>query len=274
MSNIDMNSTVKVMGGKSLTMIEFAEEYGLDMSKGSALVLETARLLEKRGQLTVVDTSTKQEKILNEAFQEEMFQQVVNGLDAQEAANIQRKREAKLQETDSHSFTLAFNTSLEATKFETWVNSLGVLQTGQYQEDNGVIKLAIKEVTPQEYTKITTRYKADNAISGGMRMTNQIVKGTTNTINYGLSEVVAPTAKIVGEAGINIGKGLFHTLIKTGAGLINSTAKGVADTKVALQTDAECLRAVRQLQDVKNGVKRGVATKMQNSGVGNGIEMI
>ena len=273
MSNIDMNSTVKVMNGKSMTMIEFANEFGVDISKGTELLLDTARLLEKRGQLTVVDKSTKQEKILNEALEEHVFQQVVDGLDAQEAANIQRKREARLQETDSHSFALSFNTTLEATKFETWVNGLGVLQTGMF-EDNGVIKLAIKDVTPQEYTKITTRYKADNAISGGMRMTNQVVRGTTNTINYGLSEVVAPTAKIVGEAGINIGKGLFHTLIKTGAGLINSTAKGVADTKVALTTDAECLRAVRQLQDVKNGVKRGVATKMNNSSIGNGIEML
>lgn len=273
MSDIDMNSTIKVMNGKSMTMIEFASEFGIDISKGTTLVLDTARLLEKRGQLTVVDKSTKQEKILNEAIQENVFQQVVNGLDAQEEANIQRKREAKLQETDSHSFALSFATSLDATKFETWVNSIGVLQTGMF-DDNGVIKLAIKEVTPGEYTKITTRYKADNAISTGMKMTNQVVRGTTNTVNYGLTEVIAPTAKIVGEASVNIGKGLFHTLIKTGAGLINSTAKGVVDTKVALATDAECLRAVRQLQDVKNGVKRGVATKMNNSNIGSGIEML
>ena len=271
--NIDMNSMVKVNGGKAMSMPEFADKYGIDILN-PAVVIATANLLQKRGQLIVVDNTTKEEKLINSAIQEEMFQQTVAHFDAQEEAHKQRQRQAVLQEAGTHSFTLSFVNSLDATSFENWVNTLGVTQTGQFQDDNGAVKLAIKEVSPQEYTKITNKYKADNAINAGMQMTNKVVKGTTNTVNYGLTNVVAPTAKIVGEAGMNLGKGLFHTLMKTGAGLINSGAKAVTDTKTALVTDPDCLRAVSTLVDTKNNAKQQLAKRMNQVNSGNGIEML
>lgn len=273
MSNINMNSIVKA-NGKSMNMAEFADKFGLDLMN-TTLLVATAGILQKRGQLTIVENTTKEEKIVNSALEEHAFQQAVEGIDAQEEAHKQRIRQSKLQETDSHSFALNFVTGVDATRFEMWVNSLGIQDTNLSQDlKTGAIKLTVKDVTPNEYVKITNKYKADNAINTGMQATGKVVTGATNMVNYGLSNVVAPTAKIAGEASVNLAKGIFHTGLRTISGLINSSAKAVTDTKIAIATDPECLRAMSTLIDTKNSAKREVAKRMSNSTLGNGIEML
>lgn len=272
--DISMNSMVKVKGGKALTMPEFADKYGLDPTN-TVSVISMANILKKRGDLTVVEHTTKEEKIVNDAMQEEAFVQVVNQIDAQEEAHKQYVRNQKLNEVDPINFSLDFRTSLDAMKFENWVNELGVEETAQLPDkETGAIKLYISNVTPQEFTKITANYKTKNAINAGMNITSKVTQGTTNAVNYGLSEVVAPTAKIVGEAGMNLGKGLFHTGVKTLAGLVNSGAKAYVDTKYAIATDPDCLRASRQLIEAKNTIRRGVNSKLNQSGMGNGINVL
>lgn len=270
--DIDMNSELKLAGGKTVNMVEFADRYGLDIMNPD-LVIAGARLLLKRGQVTIVDRTSKEEQQLESAFQEEAFQQVVYNLDAEQEAHRQAKRQQALNNTDSLRITLAFITSLDSAKFANWLSTQGITEVSEIRK-NGAIKLLIEDITPQEYTKIANKYKAENAITAGVQATSKLVNGTTNAVNYGLTEVVAPTAKIVGEAGMNLGKGLFHTGVKTLAGLVNSGAKAVSDTKVALATDPDCLRATRQLQEAKNTMKRGVAKRMNQTGMGNGIEIL
>jgi ribosomal protein S13 len=271
--SIDMNSIIKI-NGKSMNMPEFAERFGLDLLN-PALVITTANILIKQGKVTVVDTATKEQKIMNNAMEQEEFQAVVNGINAQEEAHKQRVRNQKLQETDNHSFALNFVTGVEATKFKVWVDSLGIQNTKLTQDlSTGAIKLEIREVTPNEYVKITNKYKADTAINKGMQTANQVVTGATNVVNYGMTNMIAPTAKIAGEASVNLAKGIFHTGLRTIAGLVNSTAKAVVDNKIAIATDPECLRAASTLMDTKNTVKRTVAEKMNNTNFGNGIEML
>lgn len=272
MANIDMNSEIKLAGGKTVNMIEFADRYGLDIANPN-VVISAANLLLKRGQVTLVDKTTKEEQQLEAAMEEHAFQQIVENLDAEQEAHRQAKRKQALANTDSLKITLAFITSLDAVKFANWLSTQGITEVSEVRK-GGAIKLMIEDITPQEFTKISNKYKAENAITAGVNATSKLVNGTTNAVNYGLSEVVAPTAKIVGEAGMNLGKGLFHTGVKTLAGLVNSGAKAVADTKIALSTDPDCLRATRQLQDAKNTVKRGVARKVNQTGVGNGIEIL
>lgn len=269
-----MNSVVKISGGKSMTMPEFADKFGLDLLNPQ-LVIQTAMILQKRGQLTIAVNESKEEKILNQAMGEEAFQNIVEGINSQEEAHKQRIREAKLQETDSHSFALNFVTGLEATKFKAWVTSLGIEDTKLTQDlETGAVRLEIRNVTPGEYVKITNKYKADMAINKGMQATNNVVNGATNMTNYALTNVVAPTAKIAGEAGVNLAKGIFHTGLRTIAGLVNSSAKAIEDTKFAIATDPECLRAASTLIDTKNAAKRKVTEMKNNSSFGNGIEML
>jgi hypothetical protein len=270
--DIDMNSTVKINGGKSLNMAEFADKFGVDLANPQ-LVVSTANILEKQGKLIVVETKSKEEQIVDQAMGQEVFQSVVENLDNEEQAYKEQLREAKKAESDVLKITLAFITTLDATKFNMWLTSLGVTEVSQIIK-NGCIKLLIEDITPQEYTKISAKYKAEKAINATVNTTSKVMNGTTNAVNYGLSEVVAPVAKIAGEAGMNLGKGLFHTLIKTGAGLINSGAKAVTDTKIALMTDPECLRATSQLIDAKNNITRGVNKQMNNRGFGSGIEIL
>jgi hypothetical protein len=273
MYEIDMNSTIKI-NGKSYTMPEFADKFGIDLLNPT-LVINTANILLKQGRLTIVSTESKEEKIVNSALEEEAFQGVVAGINAQEEAHKQRVRQSKLQETDSHSFALNFITGVEATRFEMWVNSMGIEDTELTQDlKSGAIKLKIMNVTPNEYVKITNKYKADMAIAKGMQATNDVVTGATNMTNYALTNVIAPTAKIAGEASVRLAKGLFHTGLKTIAGLVNSSANAINETKIAIATDPECLRAASTLMDAKNTAKRTVAQKMNNNNFGNGIEML
>lgn len=275
MSNIDMNSTVKINGGKSLNMAEFAVRFGVDLDRdnGFATAIATANVLAKQGKLTVVETKSKEEQILDKAMNQEAFQSVVETLDSEEQAYKVQQRDARKAESDTLRIQLAFITTLDATKFAMWLTSLGVTEVSEIRK-NGGIKLLIEDITPQEYTKIAAKYKAEKAINATVNTTSKLMNGTTNAVNYGMSEVVAPIAKIAGEAGMNLGKGLFHTGVKTLAGLINSGAKAVSDTKIALITDPECLRATSQLVDAKNTIARGVNKQMNSRGYGSGIEIV
>ena len=269
--SLDRNSKVKYKGGKVFTLTELATMAGVDpMDNGAVMALANA--LYNRGDITEVDDRSKLEKTIEKANDEELFKAVVNNMTVEEQAHKNHIRQQKLDNTTTHTFDLAFITTIDATKFELWVRSMGINQTTILKDEGtGAVKLFIKEVTPQEYTKITTRYQAENAINGAMNATGKVLNGTTNAVNYGLTNVVAPTAKIVGEASMNLGKGIFHTGVKTLAGLINSGAKAVTDTKIALMTDPECLRATAQLMEAKNTMRRGINSKIGNSSLGGGI---
>ena len=271
MSELNMNSTVQYKNGKKLNMAEFAELALVDpMNHG--LILSTARILMKNGDLKVVDERTKVEKAIDSAVEEDMYQQIVENITTEEEAHKAFVRNQRLAETGTHTFDLAFVTTIEATKFEMWVKGLGITQTALMKDPTtGAIRLLIQEVSPMEYTRITTKYSAENAINGAMQTTGKALTGATNAVNYGLTNVVAPTAKIVGEAGMNLGKGIFHTGVKTLAGLVNSGAKAVTDTKIALMTDPECLRAHSQLISAKNDIRKGITGKLTGQGFGNGI---
>lgn len=271
MSDLNMNSIVQYKKGKKLNMAEFAELALIDPMNHS-LTLSTARILINKGDLTVVDERSKVEKSIDNATEEFAYQAIVDNITTEEEAHKTFIRNQKLDQTNTHTFDLAFVTTIEATKFEMWVKGLGITQTALMKDpETGAIKLLIQEVTPIEYTRITTKYSAENAINGAMQTTGKALTGATNAVNYGLTNVVAPTAKIVGEAGMNLGKGLFHTGVKTLAGLVNSGAKAVTDTKVALMTDPECLRAHSQLISAKNDIRRGINSKLTGQGFGNGI---
>mgnify|MGYP006998071714 CR=1 FL=1 len=267
---LNRNSIVKYKGGKKYTLTELAGMAGVDPLNNEQ-VMALANILLKRGDITIIDERSKFEKNMDSVAQEEIFNSFVESIDKEEEYNQDRIRKTNLENNGSHTFSLDFITTLDATHFKNWINSLGIKEVAIITDDNNAIKLYVQNVTPQEYTKIVTRYKAENVIHNTMNITNKAVNNTTNAVNYGLTNVIAPTAKIVGEAGMNIGKGLFHTGLKTMAGLINSGAKAVVDTKIALATDPECLRAQNQLIETKNALKRTINSRINNSNYGSGI---
>jgi hypothetical protein len=266
-----MNSLVKVRGGKTLTMPEFAEKYQMD-PENTATVIAMANVLYKQGKLTIKDTRSKDEIMLEEALTEETYNQVVDNIIAEEEAHKVAQRQKKLEETDSLKIGLEFATSLDAAKFTTWLQARGINEISELRK-NGTLKLIIENITPQEYSAIARQYQTEKAINKTVDVTGKVVNGTTNAANFALTEVAAPIAKLTGEASMNLAKGLFHTFVKTGAGLVNSGARAIVDTKQAIATDAECLKASQQLLNAKNTVKRGVIKKV-NQTSGSGIEIL
>ena len=73
---------------------------------------------------------------------------------------------------------------------------------------------------------------------------------------------------------MNLGKGLFHTSIKVGAGLVNATSKAVADTKVAMATDTELLKAKKELVDAKDSAVSFFRRKLGSAKKRSGIETL
>lgn len=275
MSNLTLNSKVKYKG-KTYYVSELAEILMLDLADTEG-VIATINSLIRTGYAVPVVNQTKEDEILDKVQKESAFQAVVGMIEDEEAQVKFNKREQKKAESDLVSFKLNFNTTLEGQKFCQWLMEIGIPETSfELNKDmlSGAIKLMLKEVTTNESAKIINKYKAEHIIAQTVDIADKAVTKTTDSVNYVASEVVAPVAKIAGTGVLNLGKGLFHTAFKVGAGLINSGAKAVVETKTAMATDPELLKAQNQLINAKNTVRRTVAEKMSKSGGGSGIEFM
>ena len=93
------------------------------------------------------------------------------------------------------SIALSFKTTAEACSAESYVNSLGIEDT-EISIKGGAIKLIVRDITPQEYTKIATKYQLEKAVNSTVDVAGKALRGTTNAINYTATNVVAPVAKI------------------------------------------------------------------------------
>jgi hypothetical protein len=266
---INFNDMIKYQQ-KTYSVPELAEKLSLPLEDIN-LVIATLNILEKQGKIEVIDTSTPEEKVVASAQKQEFFQQTVEGIQ-QEEDNLKRiKREQKLQEVDNYDLTLDFYQTLNAQKFDNWLSSIGITETKISKNlKSDIIELNIKNVTPMEYAKIQKKYTAENIINKSVDVTDRAVKTTTDSANYIATELVTPVAKIAGKGAMNLGKGLFHSAIKIGASLLNSGVQAVEETKTAMTTDPELLKASNQILNAKNTITRKVnhqRNKMGGSGI-------
>ena len=267
--NINMDTTLLIKG-KKYTMEAFMNKFALTDEDRA---LTYANMLIKKGIATVYSSTSDEEELIAKLDNDIAFQNMMNQLDSEEYASVQARREEAKEDVDLVSIALNFKTSAEACTAENWINSIGIEDT-EISMKKGAIKLLVKNITPQEYTKIATRYQLEKAINTTVDVAGKTLVGTTDAINYVATKVVAPTAKIAGEAGMNLGKGLFHTSVKVGAGLVNATSKAVADTKVAMATDTELLKAKRELTDAKDNAISFFRRKLGSAKKRSGIETL
>lgn len=265
-NKVDMN-TIIIIKGKRYTMDEFINKFAITDTNKAIVYAET---LIKKGKATVYNNITEEEEIKKKLDADIEFQNIINQLEEEEYISKQSKREELKKETDLVSIALTFTTSAEACEAEHWINSLGIEDT-EISIKKGAIKLIVREITPQEYNKIATRYQLEKGINTAVKYANKTIINTTDAINYTATKVVAPVAKIAGEAGMNLSKGLLHTGIKVGAGLVNATSKAIDDTKVAMATDTELLKAKKELIDAKDSAlsffKRKLGANKRRSGI-------
>lgn len=256
---------------KTISMQEFMDMYALTTMDQA---IATATVLIKQGKISVSNTKVDEFKEeIERAIEKESIHAVVHAINTEEQAYKNAQRDKMAQDIDLVSIGLAFKTTIEACSAETWINSLGIKDT-EISIKSGAIVLKVKDITPQEYTKIARKYQIENTLKNGVELTGKALNSVTGAINYTATEVIAPVAKLAGEAGMNIGKGIVHTGIKVGAGLVNSGAKAYEDTVTAVTTDAEMLRATEQLKDAGDTMKRFFKSKFGNKAKRNGIEFL
>ena len=266
---MDMN-TILIIKGKKTTMQEFQARFGIESEEKA---IQMAQILVKKGNAIVHIEKSEEQELLSKLEQDALLTSIVNQLDAEEYSAEQAKREEIKSEVDLVSIRLAFKTSADASQAEAWINDLGIEDT-EITMKKGAISLIVRDITPQEYTKIATRYQMDKALDTTVQVASKALVGTTNAINYTATKVIAPTAKIAGEAGMNLGKGLVHASMKVGAGLVNSGSKAIADTKVALATDTEMIRAKKELVDAKDSAISFFKRKLNKNRKRSGIETL
>lgn len=266
---MDMN-TILIIKGKKTTMEEFKTRFGIDTDEKA---IQMAQILVKKGNAIVHVEKSEEQEVLSKLEADALLASIVDQLDSEEYSAEQAKREELKSEVDLVSIKLSFTSSAEAAQAESWINSLGVEDT-EITMKKGAISLIVRDITPQEYTKIATKYQLDKALDTTVKVASKALVGTTNAINYTATKVVAPTAKIAGEATMNLGKGLVHATAKVGAGLVNSGSKAIADTKVALATDTEMIRAKKELVDAKDSAISFFKRKLNKNRKRSGIETL
>lgn len=266
---MDMN-TILIIKGKKTTMEEFKTRFGIDTDEKA---IQMAQILVKKGNAIVHVEKSEEQEVLSKLEADALLASIVDQLDSEEYSAQQAKREELKSEVDLVSIKLSFASSAEAASAESWINSLGVEDT-EITMKKGAISLIVRDITPQEYTKIATKYQLDKALDTTVKVASKALVGTTNAINYTATKVVAPTAKIAGEATMNLGKGLVHATAKVGAGLVNSGSKAIADTKVALATDTEMIRAKKELVDAKDSAISFFKRKLNKNRKRSGIETL
>ena len=266
MNKVTMD-TILLIKGKRYSIEEFKNKFAIT---DDARALTLAETLVKKGKATIYSATSQEDELLDLLDGDIELTNIVNQINDEEYASVQAKRNEIKQEVDTVSIALSFKTTAEACSAESYVNSLGIEDT-EISIKGGAIKLIVRDITPQEYTKIATKYQLEKAVNSTVDVAGKALRGTTNAINYTATNVVAPVAKIAGEAGMNLGKGLFHTSVKVGAGLVNAGAKAVEDTEVAMATDTELIKAKKELIDAKDNLvsmfRRKIGSNRRRSGI-------
>lgn len=268
MSNINQQ-TIFMVDGASLTFEDFKNKFGIVDDEQA---LKTAIALVKKNKILVKEVETDEDVLMNKANKELELQEMVDAILLEEDNAKTIERQSKIDGKDLLDIELTFTSSAQAIQAEQWINSIGIENTSVTIK-KGVFYLAIKQITPQEYTKIARKYKLDKTIETGVKYAEKAVMGTTDMVNYAATKVVAPSAKILGKAGLNIGKGLVHTGAKVGASLVNNTVKAGKETKEALRTDTELIKAKKELIDVKDSVFGKFKKMLNPTGKTSGINI-
>lgn len=258
------------INGKTISMESFVIKYGVENMDAAILIANT---LVKQGKATIVEKITEEERLIKGAIKSEAFTAIVDAINEEEESHKVYVREQNKVDNDLIKIGLDFATTFEAVEAEQWINSLGISDT-EITMKKGAVMLKVIDITPQEYSKISRKFQTEKAIKNTVDMASKTMNGATDAVNYTATKVVAPIAKIAGEAGMNLGKGLAHTTVKVGSGLVNSGSKAIKDTKIALQTDPEMLRATRELRDAKDGLMSFFKSKMNNNKKRSGINIL
>lgn len=167
---------------------------------------------------------------------------------------------------------LDFGNVVRAQEFEEFVKTEMRLETKLVIQGKAII-LEVMNPTDSEYNTIVLRYKADNTVKKVLSVVDKTATGATDAVNYASTKVLVPTVQVGAKAGASILKTLFSTTAKATGTVISALAQGTKDCYKEVTTDADVLRAGRDLLEVKNTATRSVKSMSSNMGGGSGIRV-
>lgn len=257
---------------KTYSLVEFGKKFGVNGDINE--IISLAEKLERKGRITIKNYATEEQEMLNKINDQDEVLEVNNAIEVEEQTAKAFKREQALSESDTTSFELLFNTTLEAQKFYNYIINLGINTCEMIIKPQGGIALRVMNVTPEEYVKITRKYSIEKGIQAGVNVTGNTINKAVEGVGYIATNVGAPIVKIAGDATSRLAKGLVHTAVKSGASIINCTAQATRETREACATDRELIKAQSELIEAKDTVKRFFAKKFNKRKGGNGINIL
>lgn len=256
--------------GKTMTVEELGKKFGAKTEEG---IIIAVNILISKKYAYVVDNKTDEENLLEELIDEDEILRRASEIEKEEDESLQASRRKELEDVDALKIKLTFPTTLEAQAFEDKVIAMGIEEVSVVSK-RGEISLIIEDITPAEYTKVARLYSMEKGVKTAVNAVSKGANSLTDAVNYGATNLVAPTAKIAGEVVMNLGKGLFQTFTKAGAGFVNAGGKAIRDTKVELSTDSELIKAKAEFRAGANGIKNAVREKRNKRRRSSGIEIL
>lgn len=256
--------------GKTMTVEALGTKFGAKTEEG---MIKAVNILIAKKYAFVVEDKTDEESLLDDLINEDEILRRASEIEDEEEQSIQASRREELDEVDSLKIKLTFSTTLEAQAFEDKIVTMGIEEVSVVSK-KGQISLLIEDITPEEYTKISRLYSMEKGVKSAVNAVSKGANSLSNAVNYGATNLIAPTAKIAGEVAMNLGKGLFQTITRAGAGFINAGGKAIRDTKVELSTDSELIKARAELRAGANGIKNTVREKKNKRRRSSGIEIL
>lgn len=263
--------TIVIIKGKKLDMEQFAERFAIESVEKA---IPVAQILHTQGRLTIYEKTTNEDDILKVAMEQNKAEEIAKMLEEQELDAKVFKREQKAEDSDLVGIGLTFPNSIEASNAEAWINEVLHIQDTEISIKRGEILLKVRNITPEEHTKIARKYNLDLNVKKVIGVTKKGCDTITNGFNYAATEILTPLGVVSEEVTWAIGKTLVSTIAKAGAGFINTGAKAYRDTKVALTTDPELIKAQGQLLIAKNNGMRMLSERANKTGSSKGIRIL
>lgn len=218
--------------------------------------------LEKSGRFKWKDNRTPQQakiaKVLDKIGLEEEIKEKAKTFDAYDQAqkdfiiNQQRANRGIYEVAE-----LDFAHLGKAQEFELWVNKELNLETC-VKIRNGLTTVEIHNLTDKDLNKINLKYSTENAIGKTMDIVDKGATTAVKSADYVANQVLVPTGKVVGKAGVAIAGSITKAGIKTLGGFISNAIRGGKEAYKEIMNDPDVVRAGADLIDVKNSAKKAV----------------
>jgi hypothetical protein len=143
---------------------------------------------------------------------------------------------------------------------QSFANNLDDLQLEMEIVDpgTGAVLLIIKNVTDFDINKIKQRYALVSGTNTVVGAVNKVIQGTADTVDNAARYVINPVANATIKSSLSVLRTATRTAMQTGANLITHSVDNTIKLNQELKYDPDMLRAKGSLQQVANGLRKGM----------------